>query len=300
MKNENVESLLLSLEQAASYYASAVALSPRNARLHFLLGLVLEEQHNATEIYGLQRKALDKEYHLLKEQGQSIKSDYVQTLYMWLSKNAGKGRSREALQHIQTGLALRPLHPALRSALRSPVKAITLMTVINGISTALTGLALLQQEQKACEGTEKEAALFLHQGLEHFQGEGWAKATIDRQSLVQKRCQALTALISLTAISPCQELLDMQERKWWQEHLEAQNKEAATHPSSQCMTKRGAMQARGGPNQGRASVSKPSPGAMAAPVRGGNMAQLPTKTLTVKYAFSYCWLWMFLVCTPHL
>ncbi|MED6283972.1 hypothetical protein CHARACLAT_014531 [Characodon lateralis] len=506
-KNENVESLLLSLEQAASCYASAVALSPRNARLHFLLGLVLEEQHNATEIYGLRRKtdkgseelsdakssahqddilavcklhgflgtptvenqlqALDKEYHLLKEQGQSIKSDYVQTLYMWLSKSAGKdrnavmqddesyiyralmkyldawslgpdswefslhvgrllllqGRSREALQHIQTGLALGPLHPALRF---------------------FTGLALLQQEQKACEGTEKEAALFLHQGLEHFvsqrcskrqvkqdlsdplcglnaqflrglltlgklqqktmlseksmtpeqvyhivavlaaqsvsqcvchseesrqlewvlldahfallqrliqQGEGWAKATIDRQSLVQKRCQALTALISLTAISPCRELLDMQERtcqlavvtsprdsralchlgvaqlaqydnnpnldgsnevisnarlsfqasigledkaqsgdppeqlrkqKWWQEHLEAQNKEAATHPSSQCMTKRGAMQARGGPIQGRASVSKPSPGAMAAPVRGGNMAQLPTKTLTVK------------------
>lgn len=31
-----------------------------------------------------------------------------------------------------------------------------------------TGLALLQQEQKASEDTEKEAALFLQQGLEHF------------------------------------------------------------------------------------------------------------------------------------
>lgn len=26
-----------------------------------------------------------------------------------------QGRSREALQHLQSGLALRPLHPALRS-----------------------------------------------------------------------------------------------------------------------------------------------------------------------------------------
>lgn len=31
-----------------------------------------------------------------------------------------------------------------------------------------TGLALVQQEQKASEDTEKEAALFLQQGLEHF------------------------------------------------------------------------------------------------------------------------------------
>ncbi|XP_069394858.1 uncharacterized protein [Paralichthys olivaceus] len=167
-----------------------------------LLGLVLEEQHYATETYGLQRKAdrdrdelsdaksaarqdevlavcklhgfphtptlenqlraLDKEYPLLREQGQSSRADYVQALYMWLSKKTGKesgsalrneenqssvhralmkyldtwslspdsweynlhvgrlllllqGRSREALQHLQSGLALRPLHPALRS-----------------------------------------------------------------------------------------------------------------------------------------------------------------------------------------
>uniref|UniRef100_A0A096MHT1 Uncharacterized protein n=1 Tax=Poecilia formosa TaxID=48698 RepID=A0A096MHT1_POEFO len=200
-----------------------------------------------------------------------------------------QGRSKEALQHVQTGLALRPLNPTLRF---------------------FTGLALLQQEQKAGEGTEKEAALFLHQGLEHFvsqrcsesergknflcsqenqdpfdplsslnpqflrglltlgqlqqkatlseksmtpeqvyhivaalaarsvsqfvcrseasrqlewvlldahfallqrliqQGEQQAKAAVDTQALVAKRCQALTALIRLTTISPCQELLD--------------------------------------------------------------------------------------------
>ncbi|XP_038593967.1 uncharacterized protein LOC119917646 isoform X1 [Micropterus salmoides] len=370
LQYENGQSPLHSLEQAAVHYASAIRLSSRDARLHFLLGVVLEEHHFATEMYGLQRndkadrdrdefsdakstarqddilavcklhgflgkptvqnqlQALDQEYQQLKEQGQSSKADYVQTLYIWLSKKTGKdssaavrdkencvhralmkyqdawslspdsweynlhvgrllllqGRSREALQHFQSGLALQPLKPALRF---------------------FTGLALLQQEQKASEDTEKEAALFLLQGLEHFvsqrcskswvekdpsdplsnlstqflrglltlghlqqrntlsekamsaeqvyhtlavltaqsvsqcvcrgevswqlewvlldaqfallhrliqHGECQAKPGIERQSLVAKRCQALTALIRLTSIAPCQELLDMQER----------------------------------------------------------------------------------------
>ncbi|XP_034537402.1 uncharacterized protein LOC117811311 [Notolabrus celidotus] len=368
LQYEEGQSPLHSLEQAAVHYASAIRLSSRDPRLHFLLGVVLEEQHRAKGIYGLQKKtdrgrdelsdakstarqedilavcklhgflgtptvqnqlqALDKEYQHLREQGQSSKADYVQTLYIWLSKKIGKesgaavrdeesclhqalmkyldawylspdsweynlhvgrllllqGRSREALQHLQSSLALRLLHPALRF---------------------FTGLALLQQEQKASEDTEKEAALFLQQGLEHFvsqryskgwveqdpsdplsslstqflrglltlghlrqkttfpekamsaeqvyhivavlaaqsvsqcvcrgeasgqlewvlldshfallqgliqQGEAQARAGIQRQSLVAKRCQALTALIRLTSIAPCQELLDMQEK----------------------------------------------------------------------------------------
>ncbi|KAG7228472.1 hypothetical protein INR49_007645 [Caranx melampygus] len=368
LQYEDDQSPLHNLEQAAVHYASAVRLSSRDARLHFLLGVALEEQHYATEMYGLQWKtdkdrdelsdakstarqddilavcklhgflgkptvenqlqALDKEYQQLREQGQSSKADYVQTLYIWLSKKSGKdsgsavrdeencvhralmkyldawslspdsweynlhvgrqlllqGRSREALQHLQSGLALRPLHPALRF---------------------FTGLALLQQEHKASADTEREAALFLQQGLEHFvsqrcskswveqdpsdplsslstqflrglltlgqlqqrnvlsvkamsseqvyhtvavlaaqsvsqcvcrgevsgqlewvllhahfallqrliqQGEHQTKAGINRQILVAKRCQVLTALIRLTSVSPCQELLDMQER----------------------------------------------------------------------------------------
>ncbi|XP_060896225.1 uncharacterized protein LOC132975581 isoform X1 [Labrus mixtus] len=368
LQYEDGQSPLHSLEQAAFHYASAIRLSSKDARLHFLLGVVLEEQHRAKAMYGLQRKAdtdrdelsdakstacqddilavcklhgflgtptvqnqlqaLDKEYQQLREQGQSSKADYVQTLYIWLSKNTGKdssaavkdeescvhqalmkyldawsmspeswefnlhvgrllllqGTSREALQHLQSGLAMRPLHPALRF---------------------FTGLALLQQEQKASEDAEKEAAVFLQQGLEHFvsqrcskswvepdpsdplsslstqflrglltlgylqqrrvlsdkamsaeqvyhivavlaaqsvsqcvcrgeaswqlewvlldahfallqrliqQGEGQARADIRRQSQVAKRSQALTALIRLTSIAPCQELLDMQER----------------------------------------------------------------------------------------
>ncbi|XP_074532235.1 uncharacterized protein LOC141795303 [Halichoeres trimaculatus] len=369
LQYEEGQSPLHSLEQAAAHYASAIRFSSRDPRLHFLLGVVLEEQHRAKAMYGLQKKtdssrdefsnakstarqdeilavcklhgflgtptvqnqlqALDREYQQLREQGQSSRADYVQTLYIWLAKKTGKdssavvqdeesfvhqalmkyldawslnpdyweynlhvgrllllleGRSREALQHLQSGLALRPLHPALRF---------------------FTGLALLQQEQKASEDTEKEAALFLQQGLEHFvsqrcskscveqdpsdplsslstqflrglltlghlqqknilngkamnadqvyhltallaaqsvsqcvwrgeasgqlewvlldshfallqrliqQGEGQARAGIQRQSLVAKRCQALAALIRLTSITPCQELLDMQEK----------------------------------------------------------------------------------------
>ncbi|XP_035028378.2 uncharacterized protein LOC118118927 [Hippoglossus stenolepis] len=360
LQHEGGRSPLQSLEQAAVHCASAIRLSSREARLHFLLGQVLEEQHYATEMYGLQRKAdrdrdelsdaksaarqdeiltvcklhgfprtptvenqlraLDKETQQLKEQGQSSRADYVQTLHTWLSKKTAKGggsapreeenhssvhralmkyldawslspdswefnlhvgrllllqgRSRGALQHLQSGLALRPLHPALRF---------------------FTGLALLQQEPRASEDTEKEAALFLQQGLEHFVSQRCSKSwkeqdppetlssldaeflrglltlgqlqqrntlsgmsaeqvyhtaavlaaqSVSRcvcggrvsgqlewvlldahfallQRLVQQgggrakvvqRCRALTALIGLSSIPPCQELLDMQEK----------------------------------------------------------------------------------------
>nr|XP_054606372.1 uncharacterized protein LOC107376075 isoform X2 [Nothobranchius furzeri] len=128
LQQEDVESPLHRLEQAAGCYASAIRLSFTNARLHFLLALVLEELHHATEIHGLQEKGcavmqwlellpcskkvlgsrpslgsfcmefacspcacMDKEYQQLKEQGQSSNADYVQTLYVWLSKKTGKG-----------------------------------------------------------------------------------------------------------------------------------------------------------------------------------------------------------------
>ncbi|XP_072293026.1 uncharacterized protein [Eucyclogobius newberryi] len=354
---------LYNLEQAAIHYASAIRHSSKDSRLHFLLGMVLEKTYYASEMYGQQKKAgkdkndlsdakstarqddilavcklhgfpvaptvenqlqaLDKEYQQLRDQGQSSKADYVQTLYLWLSKKTGKDNSvtlrdegnylnqalmkyldawslnpdswefnlhvgrlllqqrkhRQALQHLQTGLALRPLHAGLRF---------------------FTGLALLQQEEKPSEDTEKEAALFLQQGLEHFIGqccrERWreqfpldplssistqflrglltlgqlqqrntlddkaisseqvyhivaalaaqsvsqsvthgeassqlewvlldthfvllqqliykAKAKAEMKSFVAKRCQAIIALIHLTSITSCQELLNMQE-----------------------------------------------------------------------------------------
>ncbi|KAM6915890.1 uncharacterized protein FYW49_008992 [Xenentodon cancila] len=42
--------------------------------------------------------------------------------------------------------------------------------------------------------------------------QGEHPAHSERKGLVAKRCQALTALIRLTSVIPCQELLDMQER----------------------------------------------------------------------------------------
>ncbi|KAG7462877.1 hypothetical protein MATL_G00189370 [Megalops atlanticus] len=362
---EHGHSPLDCLEQATVHYASAFKLNPRDPQLHFLLGQALEEQYYASEMYGLKKKteedtqelgtaktagreeeilaicklhgfsgtptlenqlkALDMEFHQLKEQGQSVKADHIQTLFIWLSKRAGKdgrvcvsdeesllhralmkyldawslrpdsweynlhvgrllllqGRSREALQHLQAALALRPSHPALRF---------------------YTGLAMLQQEGGL--GTmEQEAVVFLQQGLEHVitncfspenQDRGDSRNMTDplstvntqflrgclslgdllqrtkttersmnaeqvyhivvvlavqgvcrcvcrgqvaqqlewvlldahfallqilihqeitmKQPWIAKRCQALTALIRLTTISPCRELLDLQEK----------------------------------------------------------------------------------------
>lgn len=56
LHHKDGQSPLHSLEQAAVHYASAIRLNSRDARLHFQLGLVLEEHHYATEMYSLQRK----------------------------------------------------------------------------------------------------------------------------------------------------------------------------------------------------------------------------------------------------
>ena len=49
-----------------------------------------------------QLKAVDTEYHQLKEQDQSGKADYVQTLYIWLSKRAGKVLGRRSVPSVPT------------------------------------------------------------------------------------------------------------------------------------------------------------------------------------------------------
>ncbi|MGH0143860.1 UNVERIFIED_CONTAM: hypothetical protein FKN15_041543 [Acipenser sinensis] len=115
------------LHQVAVEYASAIKLKPRDPKLHFLLGLAIEEQYYASEIYGLKKRteedaqelssakaagredeilaicklhgfqgkptlenqlqALDAEFHQLKD---LRKSGYIQTLFIWKSKKAGK------------------------------------------------------------------------------------------------------------------------------------------------------------------------------------------------------------------
>ncbi|MEQ2209630.1 hypothetical protein XENOCAPTIV_001723 [Xenoophorus captivus] len=244
-------------------------------KLHGLLGTPTVEN---------QLQALDKEYHLLKEQGQSIKSDYVQTLYMWLSKSAGKdwlccSRSRKPVRaqrrrlhysyirdwstlsanavaresvafcftNVEIGDLVSKFHVyfSFHDFLGRQVKQDPSDPLCGLNAQFLRGLLTLGKLQQKTMLSEKSmtpeqvVAVLAAQSVSqcvchseesrqlewvlldaHFallqrliqQGEGWAKATIDRQSLVQKRCQALTALISLTAISPCQELLDMQDR----------------------------------------------------------------------------------------
>ncbi|XP_072532928.1 uncharacterized protein [Salminus brasiliensis] len=364
MQHETGQTPLDCLKQAAIHYATAIKFKPQDSQLHCLLGNTLEEYYYASEMYGLkmkeegdqdlseaqatgrqdeilaicklhgflgtptvenQLKALDKEFQLLKEQGQSGKADYIQTLFIWLSKTARKvskagvcdkeswldraflkymdawslspekwelnlhvgrllllqGRSREAMQHLYTALAITPSQATIRF---------------------YTGLAVLEQHEASVED-EKHAILFLQQGLEHVMGQyfthpdqdigqmqnvGYALSTVNvqflrgclslgallskhfnseqiispvmvyhivavlaaravsmcvgqgevtqqlewvlldahfallqvlmqqqnviRQAWIAHRCQALGALIRLSCIAPCRELLDIQER----------------------------------------------------------------------------------------
>ncbi|XP_058651185.1 uncharacterized protein LOC131551945 isoform X2 [Onychostoma macrolepis] len=366
MQYDPGQSPLDHLEQAAVHYASAIKVKPHNAKLHFLLGQTLEEHYYATEMYGLKKeaqeddqdlgqaksagrqeeilaicrlhgfpgtptaenqlKALDTELQDLRQQGQSAKADYVQTLFLWLSKKAGKqdgssvvsdekcwlhrallkyldacslnadsweynlhmgrllllqGKSNEALQHLQSALGLQPRQPAIRF---------------------YTGLALLQKEEAAAV-SKCEVVMLLQQGLEYVMAQffishdhneqqqwdgGYDRSVVNAQFLrgclslaallskisssdqamspeqvyhivsglaaqgisrcvnqgevlqqldsvlleahfallqgliqqqrdgkqpwIVKRCQALTALIRLSSIGPCRELLDMQEK----------------------------------------------------------------------------------------
>ena len=58
LQYEEGQSPLDSLEQVAIHYASAIKLKPKDPRFHFLLGQALEEQHHATEMYGLKKKVI--------------------------------------------------------------------------------------------------------------------------------------------------------------------------------------------------------------------------------------------------
>ncbi|XP_072121546.1 uncharacterized protein [Mobula birostris] len=126
------------LHRAAVNYALAIKLKPKDPELHFQLGVVLEEHYYVNVIYGVvkmdkeddpeklsaaeiagrddeilaicklhgkkgtttieQLKALDLEYHYLKEQGQSARADYIQTLYNWKSQKSVKDSQKKPTQ----------------------------------------------------------------------------------------------------------------------------------------------------------------------------------------------------------
>ncbi|XP_066552667.1 uncharacterized protein LOC136718819 [Amia ocellicauda] len=217
------------LHHVAVDYASGISLNSRDPRLHFCLGLALEEHYYATEIYGLKKKAkeetqdlshakaagreeeilaicrlhglqgqpslenqlkaLDAEFQQLKEQGQSSRADYIQTLFIWLSKQAGKsGRAmvsdeesplhRAFLKYLDAW-SLNPEHweynlyvgrhlllqGKCREALQHLQKALALQPC-RASTRFYTGLALLQQDGGPGP-REQEAVMYLQQGLEH-------------------------------------------------------------------------------------------------------------------------------------
>ncbi|XP_071996515.1 uncharacterized protein [Engystomops pustulosus] len=302
------------LNQAAVCYASACILQPRDAGSHFHLATVLEEQYYASEIYGLKKKneegeldlssakatgkdeevvaicrlhgflgrpsieqqlkALDMEYQQLKEQGQSSRADYIQNLYAWKSKQAGKSSASslgeespltQAFLKYKDALSLDPnnwrynLHVGRHLLLRKQNKE-ALMFFQNSlalrpaspIARCYVGLALLEQED-GLGGRVEEAVLHLQQGLEDFiqnlavqesvtdwaaratcqclyrgvltQDLEWTlleacfgllefmvEETSAVEDWIQRRCQAMSALIRLSSIPGCKKLVDLQEK----------------------------------------------------------------------------------------
>ncbi|KAM8945456.1 uncharacterized protein RCH25_048729 [Pelodytes ibericus] len=215
------------LHQAAVAYASAIKLKPKDATFHFQLALVLEEHYYAAEIYGLRKqnedddpdfssvkargkdeeilaicklhgfsghpsfeqqlKALDAEYHQLKEQGQSSRADYIHNLYAWKSKEAGKTGAfsldeenplTQAYLKYQDALCLEPnnwkynFHVGRHMLLQENKKA-ALALLKNALAirpaSAITryyaGLAFIEQDEASVTGIQ-EAVTYLHQGLE--------------------------------------------------------------------------------------------------------------------------------------
>nr|XP_033794691.1 uncharacterized protein LOC117357752 [Geotrypetes seraphini] len=219
------------LHQAAIVYASAIKLKPKDANLHFKLGLVLEEHYYAAEIHGLKKKreemeelssakamgkqeeilaicklhgfpghpnlqqqlkALDLEFHQLKDQGQSGKADYIQTLFAWKSKQAGKTGAvsldeespmAQALLKYLDALFLNPdnwqynFHVGRLKLLQGENKeALTYLQTslalrpASPVTRVYTGLALMEQEDDSAERTN-EALIYLQQGLDHLLNE---------------------------------------------------------------------------------------------------------------------------------
>lgn len=122
------------LLRAARCYATALENSPKDTELHLALGLVLEEFFYLEDLFGmkqeevaetegeaersskeeeflaicklhgvaasapiaLQLKAVEAEYHTLKDSGQTHKAEHVQGLHAWKSKKIIEVCTRES------------------------------------------------------------------------------------------------------------------------------------------------------------------------------------------------------------
>ncbi|XP_068088417.1 uncharacterized protein [Hyperolius riggenbachi] len=246
-----------SLHQAAACYASAIKLQPKNATFHFHLATVLEEFYYAAEIYGLRRKrdsdetdissakatgkdeevqaicklhgfsgrpsleqqlkALDLEYQQLKEQGQSSRADYIQNLYAWKSKQAGKSgvmsldeenpltqaflKYKDALSldlnnwqyNLHVGRHLL-LQKQAKEALKLLESALALRPA-SAIARCYVGLALLEQDGGAGARTE-ESLTYLQQGMEKLLSDLVAQERTDHLLAENPLCLLNAQLLS--------------------------------------------------------------------------------------------------------
>ncbi|KAK2852995.1 hypothetical protein Q7C36_008196 [Tachysurus vachellii] len=180
---------------AAIHYATAIKFNPQNLkipRIHFQLGQTFEECYYAKEMYGLKKK--DTKAGVSEEEN-SLQKAHQKYLETWeLDLHVGhllllQEKSKEAMQHLQTALALKPSHPALSVALMV-AKAPT-MCVGQGQVTQHLEKVLLDAHFASIK-------LLLEQ------------ENIVKQAWMTKRFQALSALIQLSCIDTCRELLDLQ------------------------------------------------------------------------------------------
>ena len=128
MASTEVEDIRSVLHSATHTYANAIAANSKSAKAHYRLGVVLEELENVDDLYGKKvvssqatsgnkeardsskteeidaicklhgvsggallaekLQAIDKEFHALKDKGDSFRADRVQELYAWKSKQA--------------------------------------------------------------------------------------------------------------------------------------------------------------------------------------------------------------------
>ncbi|XP_033123589.1 uncharacterized protein LOC117122192 [Anneissia japonica] len=231
------------LHSATVNLACAIKDNPKCAELHYKLGLLMEEQYYAEDMYGLRKQddvaddfgslmlnaketgkeeeiggicqqrgvdpkaplsrvlqAIDEEYKFLLESGQSGKADYVQGLYIWKSKQATKdGKASQAATDQQNPLgqaflkfqdalsldqnnALYNIHVGRLLLLQDkPEAALSRLELAVGLKPQMTiarfylGLAITQQKSGA-GSRAKEAATYLHDGLEKFLELGLSKA----------------------------------------------------------------------------------------------------------------------------
>ncbi|KAM4040250.1 uncharacterized protein ACNLHF_011621 [Anomaloglossus baeobatrachus] len=173
---QNEEEVNMSSAKATGKDEEVIAI----CRLHGFIGRPSIEQ---------QLKALDMEYHQLKEQGQSSRSDYIQNLYAWKSKQASNAsvfsqdeespvtraflKYKDALSldpnnwqynfHVGRYLLLRKQN---KEALMFLQKSLALRPA-SAIARCYVGLALLEQENGPGARVH-EAILYLQQGLEDF------------------------------------------------------------------------------------------------------------------------------------